>query len=90
MPLIYGEGKAHAVRRLKNEIDAKSRDDAPNRQGGTSLAHLLTTSLMVGWKWKLFLFCVFSLGLAMSVNERLLKECVKTGHHRYFLYQGIK
>ena len=37
MPLIYGEGKAHAVRRLRKEIaDAISRDDAPNRQGGTS------------------------------------------------------
>ncbi|RYP66411.1 hypothetical protein DL771_007820 [Monosporascus sp. 5C6A] len=34
MPLIYGEGKSNAVRRLKREIaDAISRDDAPNRQG---------------------------------------------------------
>jgi hypothetical protein len=37
MPLIYGEGKASAVRRLRREIaDAMSRDDAPNRQGGIS------------------------------------------------------
>jgi len=34
MPLIYGEGKAHAIRRLKKEItDAMSRIDL-NRQGG--------------------------------------------------------
>jgi ankyrin repeat protein len=33
MPLIYGEGKAHAVRRLKKEIaDAVNRDDGPKRQ----------------------------------------------------------
>jgi hypothetical protein len=42
MPLIYGEGKAHAVRRLRKEIaDAISRDDTPNRQGGISSAYLL-------------------------------------------------
>lgn len=35
MPIIYGEGKAHAVRRLKKEIaKAMSLDDTPNRQGG--------------------------------------------------------
>ena len=39
MPLIYGEGKVHAVRRLRKEIaDAISRDHAPSRQGGTSPA----------------------------------------------------
>ncbi|KAK0707018.1 P-loop containing nucleoside triphosphate hydrolase protein [Lasiosphaeria miniovina] len=34
LPLIYGEGKAHVVHRLRKEIaDAMSRDDTPNRQG---------------------------------------------------------
>jgi hypothetical protein len=35
MPLIYGEGKAHAVRRLKREVaEAISRIEPPIRQGG--------------------------------------------------------
>jgi hypothetical protein len=35
MPLIYGEGKANAVRRLKKEIaDAMNLDDAPAHPGG--------------------------------------------------------
>ncbi|KAK2606208.1 hypothetical protein QQS21_003379 [Conoideocrella luteorostrata] len=34
MPLIYGEGKAHALRRLKKQIvDAMSCDVLPNQQG---------------------------------------------------------
>jgi hypothetical protein len=37
MPLLYGEGKANAVRRLKKEIaDAINRDDTSNRQEGIS------------------------------------------------------
>ncbi|KAK3935467.1 hypothetical protein QBC46DRAFT_50704 [Diplogelasinospora grovesii] len=40
MPLIYGEGKAHAVRRLKKEIvEAMSRNDPPNRRGGGKYGH---------------------------------------------------
>src|SRR6266566_3686811 len=39
MPLIYGEGKVHAVRRLKKEIsEAMNHNDTPNRQGGISSA----------------------------------------------------
>jgi len=39
MPLLYGEGKANAVRRLEREIaDVMNRDDAPNRQEGISSA----------------------------------------------------
>ena len=35
MPLIYGEGKAHAVRRLRREItEAMKRDDTPSHQEG--------------------------------------------------------
>jgi heterokaryon incompatibility protein (HET) len=42
MPLIYGEGKAHAVRRLKTEIaNATSHDDKPNRPGGISSTPLI-------------------------------------------------
>lgn len=34
MPLIYGEGKAHAIRRLKREIaEAMNHNDAPSNQG---------------------------------------------------------
>jgi hypothetical protein len=87
MPLIYGEGKAHAIRRLKNEIDAKSRDDAPTCQRGTSLADLSTTSRMAGWKWKPFLFCVFFLGLAVLVKreaiERVRQDWVPRDHSLY-------
>jgi len=36
MPLIYGEGKAHAVHRLEKEIaNAMSREDGSGRQAGT-------------------------------------------------------
>jgi hypothetical protein len=35
MPLIYGEGKAHAVHRLRREIaEAMNRDDMPSHQEG--------------------------------------------------------
>jgi hypothetical protein len=36
MPLIYGERKAHAVRRLRWEIDKAPYREAPNRSGGSS------------------------------------------------------
>ncbi|KAL6802680.1 heterokaryon incompatibility protein domain-containing protein [Trichoderma sp. SZMC 28013] len=37
MPLIYGEGKTNAIRRLKKEIaDAKSHDDGPSSQTSES------------------------------------------------------
>jgi hypothetical protein len=42
MPLLYGEGKANAVRRLKKEItDAMNRDDPSNCQEGISPASSL-------------------------------------------------
>lgn len=42
MPLLYGEGKANAVRRLKKEIaDVMNRDDMSNRQEGISTASSL-------------------------------------------------
>jgi|SRR3569833_2134017 len=38
MPLIYGEGKAHAVRRLRKEIaEAANTNDKPSRQRGRPL-----------------------------------------------------
>ncbi|EXK38334.1 hypothetical protein FOMG_08737 [Fusarium oxysporum f. sp. melonis 26406] len=74
MPLIYGEGKEHAIRRLKNEINAKSREDVSNRQGGPLLARFLTTSLMADWKWKPFVFCVLILGLAILVKQEVTRR----------------
>jgi hypothetical protein len=59
IPLIYGEGKANAVRRLRNEI--LSRKDVPSSEGGTSIAPFLSLpglitlkpSIALGWEFAL-------------------------------------
>ena len=58
MPVLYGEGKANAVRRLKKEIaDATSRDNTLIRQRGTSpvlscdLSELTTLKLRIALGW---------------------------------------
>lgn len=51
MPLIYGEGKTNAIRRLKKEItDATSHDDGPSRQTGmfpSTPPHIILNNLIV-------------------------------------------
>jgi hypothetical protein len=48
LPLIYGEGKTHAVRRLEKEVaESMSRIDPPSRRGGVRQGQCMWKALQV-------------------------------------------